>query len=61
MVRDMAKQDDPTTYSAEETAQRAEAVIKRMLNTPPQPRRAKRKPNQTKEKPSRQARAKSPS
>ncbi len=55
MVREMAKQDDPTTYSAEETAQRAEAVIKRMLNTPPQPRRAKQEP---KERPPKKPRSK---
>jgi hypothetical protein len=61
MVRDMAKQHDPTTYSAEETAQRAEAVIKRMLNTPPQPRRAKEKPTNAKERPGRKTRVKPPS
>jgi hypothetical protein len=37
-------------FSAEETAQRRDAVIKRMLNTPPQPRTKK------KERPARKGR-----
>jgi hypothetical protein len=37
-------------YSEEETARRADQVIKRMLNTPPQPRTTKPAPK-TKERP----------
>jgi hypothetical protein len=36
-----AKSNDDEFYSEEETARRADEVIKRMLNTPPQPRKAK--------------------
>jgi hypothetical protein len=53
--------DDQCSYSDEETARRAEAVIKRMLNTLPQPRRAKQESEKVKEKPARKARFKSPS
>jgi hypothetical protein len=35
----MDKSDE--TYSEEETARRREEVVRRMLNTPPQPRKAK--------------------
>jgi hypothetical protein len=34
----MKGKDDDDRYSEEETARRADSVIKRMLNTPPQPR-----------------------
>jgi len=45
-----------------ETARRRDEVIKRMLNTPPQPRRAKRQlPKEAKERPARKARSKPPS
>jgi hypothetical protein len=36
----MSAKDDDDRYSAEETARRADEVIKRMLKTPPQPRRS---------------------
>jgi hypothetical protein len=38
------KVEDDDRYSAEETARRADEVIKRMLNTPPKPRKAKPTP-----------------
>ena len=53
--------DPSNRYSDKETALRRDEVIKRMLNTPPQPRRAKRDAKETKEKPARKARSKSPS
>jgi hypothetical protein len=56
----MSNQPDDR-YGDEETARRRDEVIKRMLNTPPQPRRAKREPKEAKEKPARTARSKSPS
>jgi hypothetical protein len=34
----MGKEPDDDRYSEEETARRADQVIKRMLNTPPKPR-----------------------
>jgi hypothetical protein len=34
----MSAKDDDDRYSEKETAQRADAVIKQMLNTPPKPR-----------------------
>jgi hypothetical protein len=41
------KGDDDDRYSEEETARRADQVIKHMLNTPPKPRSAPaRKPNE---------------
>jgi len=46
----MKGEGDDDRYSEEETARRAEEVIKRMLNTPPQPRKAKLKPK-AKERP----------
>jgi hypothetical protein len=45
--------------SDEEIARRRDEVIKRMLNTPPQPRRAK--PKEAKKRPARKARPKLPS
>ncbi len=49
--RGRTKPENPDDqYSEEETARRAEAVIKRMLNTPPQPRTPKPVPK-TKERP----------
>jgi hypothetical protein len=36
----MAEKNDDDRYSEEETAERAEKVIRRMLATPPQPRKA---------------------
>jgi hypothetical protein len=33
--------DRDETYSEEETARRRDEVVRRMLNTPPQPRKAK--------------------
>jgi hypothetical protein len=46
----------------EETARRRDEVIKRMLNTPPQPRKAKRQPStEAKERLARKARSKPPS
>jgi hypothetical protein len=33
----------PDKYTNEETARRRDAVIKRMLNTPPQPRKPKKR------------------
>jgi hypothetical protein len=44
------KVEDDDRYSAEETARRADEVIKRMLNTPPKPRKAKPTPK-AKERP----------
>jgi hypothetical protein len=46
----MKGEGDDDRYSEEETARRADQVIKRMLNTPPQPRTTKPAP-QTKERP----------
>jgi hypothetical protein len=37
----MAKNTETDTYSDEETARRRDEVVRRMLNTPPQPRKAK--------------------
>jgi hypothetical protein len=54
------KNHQSNDYSVEETVRRRDEVIKRMLNTPPQPRRAKRE-QEAKEKPARKARSKSPS
>jgi hypothetical protein len=48
-------------YTDEETGRRRDEVIKRMLNTPPQPRRAKQESKQAKEKRARKAQPKSPS
>lgn len=45
----------------EEVARRRDEVIKRMLNTPPQPRRAKKEPKEARDRPGRKARSKSPS
>jgi hypothetical protein len=39
----MKAADDPERYSDEETAKRRDDVIRRMLNTPPQPRVPKTK------------------
>jgi hypothetical protein len=39
----MKKTPDPERYSDEETAKRRDDVIRRMLNTPPQPRAPKPK------------------
>lgn len=46
----MKGEGDDDRYSEEETARRADQVIKRMLNTPPQPRKAKPLPK-AKERP----------
>jgi hypothetical protein len=48
-------------YSDEETARRRDEVVRRMLNTPPQPRRATQEPKQAKEKAARKTRSKPPS
>src|SRR5687768_9560906 len=52
---------DDREYTKEVVARRAEEVIKRMLNTPPKPRRAKQQPTEAKERPGRKARSKPPS
>jgi hypothetical protein len=39
----MASETQGDTYSAEETARRADAALRRALNTPPQPRSGKGK------------------
>jgi hypothetical protein len=39
----MASETQGETYSAKETARRADAALRRALNTPPQPRQAKGK------------------
>ena len=44
------KQPPSELYADEEAARRRDEVIKRMLNTPPQPRRAPREPKKVKEK-----------
>jgi hypothetical protein len=46
----MKGKGDDDRYSEEETARRADEVIKRMLNTPPQPRTTKPAPK-AKERP----------
>jgi hypothetical protein len=55
------KDEDDFFYPADEARRRMDTVVKRMLNTPPQPRRAKDKPTETKERPVRKARSKPPS
>jgi hypothetical protein len=45
-------------YSDDETARRRDEVIKRMLNTPPQPHRAKKQPKNAKGKVTPKARSK---
>jgi hypothetical protein len=57
----MKASDQDEQFSREETSRRRDEVIKRMLNTPPQPRRATREPKKVKEKPARKARSKPPS
>ena len=57
----MKTENTAECYSDEETARRADKVIKRMLNTPPQPRRAKQRPKDTKSKAAPKARSKPPS
>jgi hypothetical protein len=54
------KQAESDTYTDKEAARRRDEVIKRMLNTPPQPRRAKL-PKEAKKRSARKARPKSPS
>ena len=49
-ILDMKGKGDDDRYSEEETARRADEVIKRMLNTPPQPRTTKPAPK-AKERP----------
>ena len=53
------KNEDDACFDTE-TARRAEAVIKRMLNTPPQPRRASQS-KEAKKRPAGKARPKPPS
>jgi hypothetical protein len=55
----MKGEGDDDQYSEEETARRADEVIKRMLNTPPQPRTTKPAPK-TKERPASKQRAPKP-
>jgi hypothetical protein len=52
----MPAKDDDDRYSEKETAQRADAVIKQMLNTPPKPRtkaaqKSAREPNRRRAEP----------
>ena len=58
---DMLVRKPEVAYSDEETARRAEAVIRRMLNTRPQPRRTKRQPEDAKSKAAPKVRSKPPS
>lgn len=51
---------DQDDYSDEEAARRRDEVIKRMLNTPPQPRRTKPKADKAKEREPRKERAHRP-
>lgn len=53
MKRSPTKLVSDADYSEEETARRAEAVIRRMAETPPQPQRPARANKQPREKPSR--------
>ena len=52
---------DEGRFGTEETARRRDEVIKRMLNTPPQPRRAKREPKDAKPNATPKAPSKPPS
>jgi hypothetical protein len=56
----MSPKSADDAYPSEETARRRDEVVKRMLNTPPQPRRAKQ-PKDAKKRPARKARPKLPS
>lgn len=48
---DMARKPDDDAYSDEEAARRRDAVLKTMLNTPPQPRSVKAKGGKPEGKP----------
>jgi hypothetical protein len=56
----MSPDETDQTYSDEETARRAEAVIKRMLNTPPQPHGKGTKQDESKQTRSKHPRGKRP-
>jgi hypothetical protein len=56
----MSKQPDDR-YGDDETARRRDEVIRRMLNTPPQPRQAKREPKEAKQRPPKKPSFKPPS
>jgi hypothetical protein len=58
MIARMREKSPDDEYDDAETARRAEAVIKRMLNTPPQPRQAKQEPKEAKARPPKKPRSK---
>jgi hypothetical protein len=59
-MEEFPMRSDDDEFSTQETSKRRDEVIKRMLNTPPQPRRAKQ-PKETKKRPARKAPPKLPS